>query len=48
MRFKDLSEVEKRATELSKIVVAWYTMMASGGKAVGRAPKPEGPARRKA
>jgi hypothetical protein len=33
MRFKDRSEVDKRATELSKIVAAWCTMMAAGGPA---------------
>jgi hypothetical protein len=33
MRFKDLSEVDRRATELSKIVAAWCTMMGAGGPA---------------
>ncbi len=31
MRFKDVAEANARASELSKIVVAWCTMMAAGG-----------------
>lgn len=31
MRFKDVAEVNARATELSKIVLTWCTMMAAGG-----------------
>lgn len=46
MRFKDVSEVDKRATELSKIVSAWCSMMAAGGPAVK--PKPVPTAARKA
>jgi len=38
MRFKDLSEVEKRAAELTKVVKAWCTMMATGGPAAKSKP----------
>lgn len=31
MRFKNLSEVDKRAAELTRVVRAWCTMMADGG-----------------
>jgi len=38
MRFKDIAEANARATELSKIVAAWCTMMAAGGPSKSRAP----------
>jgi hypothetical protein len=48
MRFKDLAEVDKRATELSKIVAAWCTMMAAGGQGAKPRAKPARAAARRA
>jgi hypothetical protein len=48
MRFKDLAEVDRRATELSKIVAAWCNMMAAGGPATKPKPRAAGAAGRKA
>jgi hypothetical protein len=48
MRFKDVSEVDKRATELSKVVGAWCGMMAAGRPGEKPKPKPTHAAARKA
>jgi len=48
MRFKEVSEVDKRATELSKIVASWCNMMAAGGPGEKAKAKPARAAARKA